>query len=420
MDISKEEHAGHLELKLSGRLDSYWAEYVATEIEECIRGGTHHIRVNMAGVSYVSSAGVRILLLAYKKLLALQGSFAVVSPSDNVMSVLALSGLTSLCVARPESVEPTGEAGGEKRASFGPLLVELYRSAAEARLSGRTVGETSSLEPGRREPTRLHEVALPVDVQALGIGAFASPGEESGERQGEFLAAGGVAICQPTDRSGLPDYQICSGPFVPTAQLLYGVLFQGKLSSLVRFERAGDVSSVGLSRIVEAVLELTSSDLVGFVMAAESAGLIGAALRRSPLAPDHGSPSLFDHPGVRRVLSFAPEHTHIRDMVVVVGVASRKAAPPSLESFLRPLGKEAFPTGHFHAAVLPYVPLPRGKIDLHDTLHTAFDSSAPKAVLHLLRDDRDIVGGGESEFVRGAVWVGKLAMEMGPMQEGRT
>ncbi len=30
------------------------------------------------------------------------------------------------------------------------------------------------------------------------------------------------------------------------------------------------------------------------------------------------------------------------------------------------------------------------------------------AVLHLLHDSREITGGGESEFVRGACWVGKI------------
>ena len=32
-----------------------------------------------------------------------------------------------------------------------------------------------------------------------------------------------------------------------------------------------------------------------------------------------------------------------------------------------------------------------------------------QAVLHLLHDDREITGGGESEFVRGACWVGPIA-----------
>ena len=76
---------------------------------------------------------------------------------------------------------------------------------------------------------------------------------------------------------------------------------------------------------------------------------------------------------------------------------------------VRPLGKEPLPAGHFHTAVFSYRPLKKGEMDLKTTVSTLFESETLQAVLHLLNDDREIAGAGQSEFVRGACWVGPIS-----------
>ena len=56
----------------------------------------------MAGVVYMSSAGIRVLLRVRKQLQALGGSFAVVNPSAAVRGVLEMVGLQVL-FAEPEA-----------------------------------------------------------------------------------------------------------------------------------------------------------------------------------------------------------------------------------------------------------------------------------------------------------------------------
>ena len=75
---------------------------------------------------------------------------------------------------------------------------------------------------------------------------------------------------------------------------------------------------------------------------------------------------------------------------------------------VRPLSQGSSVSGHFHAAVFSYGPLQRGKVDLRETVTGLFRTERPLAVLHLLADDRPIVGAGESEFSRGACWVGPV------------
>ena len=73
-----------------------------------------------------------------------------------------------------------------------------------------------------------------------------------------------------------------------------------------------------------------------------------------------------------------------------------------------PLDTAGALVGHFHAAAFPFHPIKKGRVALGDTVRTFFESGELLGVLHLLTDDRDIVGVGQSEFTRGACWVAPL------------
>jgi hypothetical protein len=75
---------------------------------------------------------------------------------------------------------------------------------------------------------------------------------------------------------------------------------------------------------------------------------------------------------------------------------------------LRPLGKGPDLKGHFHAAAFSYRPVKKGRLELKPMVATLFEAETLQGVLHLLGDDREIEGCGESEFVRGACWIGPI------------
>jgi hypothetical protein len=141
-------------------------------------------------------------------------------------------------------------------------------------------------------------------------------------------------------------------------------------------------------------------------MIAESAGLVGAALHQSPAKNTSGESPL-NFPAVRDWLSFTAERAFDRTLCVVVGIASREEIAP-LKSVLRPIGAGTKAIGHLHAAVFPYRPLQRGEISLHAAVNGLFTTESLQSLLHLLPDDREINGVGQSEFLRGALWVGPI------------
>ena len=110
MEISRQSSGDFVVLCLNGRLDANWCNHVETALSNAVRGGEHRLHVDMSSVSYISSAGLRVLLTCFKQLRAINGRFGVIRPSEAVRSVLELSGLqmliTSEVVAVAAVVQP--------------------------------------------------------------------------------------------------------------------------------------------------------------------------------------------------------------------------------------------------------------------------------------------------------------------------
>lgn len=407
MEISKEQAGDILEMRVSGRLDAYWADHLSTAIEEAIREGADRIRLDMAEVSYMSSVGIRVLLKFYKQLQRIKGSFAVSRPSDAVKSVLELAGLEALLARGATVPGPPGAAPSARRVERAGAVFEAFESVPGAVLTCRVVGQPELLVNGRFAASQCRSIKFPDATFGVGLGAFGSAFADCQGRFGEFLAAGGAAAYLPADGSNVPDYLLSAGAFVPELQVLYALVCEGVFAYMTRFERQPDAPAIPLAELAAACLDIADADAVGMVMVAESAGLLGAALRRSP-ALNEASADLFDHPQVREWLSFTPERAYARSLTLIVGLAAR-AEQADLMPLLRPLTSATWPAGHFHAAAFSYRPLQKGQIDLKPTVATLFEGETLEGVLHLITDNREISGAGQSELVRGACWIGPIA-----------
>ncbi|HEY7322430.1 MAG TPA: STAS domain-containing protein [Candidatus Binatia bacterium] len=405
MEIGKQQIGDVLELWVRGRLDSYWADHLLQSLDDAVREGARNLRLNLSEVSYLSSAGIRVLVRTHKQLSAIQGCFSVSEPSEAVRSILQLTGLMDLLV-------PAGAPGLKASPSSGQILekenirFEVINLTPQARLSCRVIGDPEPLFSDRIHEENCWSVAFSDSSFGLGLGAFGSNFAECAGRFGEFLAACGAVTYLPADGTNVPDYMLAAGNFVPRIEVLYSILCEGDFKAVVDFERKNVGGAANLSEIIEGSLEILGAEALGIVMITESAGLIGTALRRSPALRDSQT-ALFDFPQVRDWLSFVAEPVHTRALALVVGVAAR-TAPQPLPPLLRPLGKPAL-AGHFHAAVFSYRPVKKRELDLRVATANVFEIEAPQALLHLLHDNREITGAGESRFARGTCWIGPIA-----------
>lgn len=409
MQITKIPQGDYVEVRIVGRLDGYWADHLTTALAEIVREGGHHIRLNLSEISFLSSAGIRVLVQFFKQLRAIGGSLAVCNPSAHVSDVLKLAGLSSLLISADHATPAAASAATPvRRVERDTIALDVFPLPGDGFMRCRVIGDPSRLEGCRfaAEDLRTQAADFPQASLALGLGALGSDFEDCRNRFGEFLCLGGAAVYLPTDGTSMPDYLISGGSDLPDLKVLYGLACEGTWRYLARFHSTRKDVPIALSALVDACLHIAGTDMAAIAMVAESAGLVGAALKQSPVGAVSAT-APFGYPEVQRWLSFTPERAYSKTVALAAGVSARREAG-AVAPLLRPLGAAAFPAGHMHAATFSYRPMRKGQVDLQETVRGLFDSESPQTLLHLLHDDRERFGAGQSEFVQGACWIGPI------------
>lgn len=93
MTIEKKLEAGCLTLAVSGRLETATAPQLDAEVK-AIAPEVRNLRIEMANMEYVSSAGLRVLLTAQKTMNARQGRMELADVNDTVKHVFDITGFT--------------------------------------------------------------------------------------------------------------------------------------------------------------------------------------------------------------------------------------------------------------------------------------------------------------------------------------
>jgi anti-anti-sigma factor len=407
MEITKDIREGQATLTLAGRFDATWSDGVAGVLAECVRAGAHVVRLDLDGIVFLSSAGIRVLLASYRELSRLGGNLAVTRASDAVFTVLQTSGLAMLLKVEAVSAAQPGVEAPDRRFDHGGARIEQWTLSRDARLRMRSIGDPALVLEGRGAAVAPTRVAFPTSAFGLGVAAFGRDAGDCAGRYGEFLAVGGTAICHANVGHALPDWVIAEGQMVPEAEMLWGLVAEGGFASELRFEAAESATGeLAMSQVLELALDAAGGAPVALAMVAETAQLVGAALRSMDAGTAATTP-MFEFPGVRDRLLFTSEPAWTSVVALVVGVACRQA-PASLAPLLRPAVADASIVAHLHAAAFPYRPLRKGRVDLGATLAHLFEDQSVRALLHLVNDWRQPSGAGQSGFTRGAVWTAPL------------
>ena len=96
MEIKETKNDAFLLLEIGGRLDTSNYSQLESRLMGLIDEGHLNILVDCAGLDYVSSSGLRILLMALKKLSAAKGKFVLCSLQDNIKEIFDISGFSSI------------------------------------------------------------------------------------------------------------------------------------------------------------------------------------------------------------------------------------------------------------------------------------------------------------------------------------
>jgi anti-anti-sigma factor len=407
VEITRKRTDDIVEVELIGRLDGYWCDHLNAALTEVLREGNHHIRIDCAQVSYLTSAGIGVLMKCQKELARIHGIFRVVNPSSAVASVLRITHLDTYLIG------PAAEAAAPvrprerpaRRVEYDDLAIDAFDLDTQATLTCRAIGTTAPLEKSAFDEQSSASLGPTPPALLVGVGAFGASFADCRSRFGELLSVGGATAYQPGDGTNVADYLVAAGGAAADIRVLYGLACEGGFSHLLRFETTQPGAAVGVSRLIAACFDVTGADSLGMVVTAEASGLIGAALRRSPTERLE-SEGFFAHPGVRARLTFTAEAAFPRSVALTAGVVTRtETSRLAYAEQLRAIGPTC--SGHLPAA-FRFRPIRKGPITLNGTVTGLFEPDQLLGVMHLLYDDRAIAGAGESELVRGACWVGPI------------
>ena len=94
MDIKKTQSGTELVFELSGRLDTMTSPQLESEIKQSVSGVTKLV-FDIAGLDYISSAGLRVLLSA-QKVMNKQGEMTVRNANAEIMDVFDVTGFIDI------------------------------------------------------------------------------------------------------------------------------------------------------------------------------------------------------------------------------------------------------------------------------------------------------------------------------------
>jgi anti-sigma B factor antagonist len=104
MEIKTQEYKRVAVVAVTGRVDSSTSADLEAALHSLIDRGKKNLVVDMAGVEFLSSSGLRVLVNAFKACKG-SGDMCIAQPSERAASSLSIAGVDTLF-----SVHPTREA----------------------------------------------------------------------------------------------------------------------------------------------------------------------------------------------------------------------------------------------------------------------------------------------------------------------
>ena len=309
---------------LAGRLDALSAGTLRERLSAAMDEGARRLELDMDGVDFMSSVGIRVLQECALRLAKIKGSLRVTKASRFVREMLEIVGLYELLA--PVMAKPTVESKPFAIAASG-LHGELTRLDATARLRMEQAGPDGMTYP------------FPNTTFSIGFGSLSPDGNApSADRCGTILSAAGYAVFSCPDELYVPDYMIYAEEFVPRLFLLSGRRWAGDFACFIDFSTEGS-DGIDLGTLGQQLLDLSQTNNLGVVLIGEASGVAGFRLMPRPREAEPGRES----------------RAHDESVLLVAGWIAREAA------------------GQINAAVFSHAPLRRGQQKLDDAIAAVFE-----------------------------------------------
>ncbi len=372
---------------MSGRLDSLTAPEAQKALEGLVEAGQRSLVVDLADLRYVSSAGLRVFLMTQKLLRKVGGRVIIFQAPEAVRQIFQISGFLNLFDLASGPEELTALRRGEGSAPVsrslevdGIALEVVERPGPPARLTAH--GSQEKLDRAAYAEGDMRSVPAGRHDFGIGLGCFGDSFAECRNFFGEALIIDGSLFYQPAlARAGVDFVLNLEAQEGVDYKFLHAFTFGGPFQALAAFDSPGGL--VDLNRLVAVLRRVLPAPALGLVLLAESKGLWGMSLKRSPVIdnqPEKGQ-EIF-HPDLfQEWMNFPVEPAEVGNIFIGVGlaVADRGSAPAAVLPWL-PRDSDF----HLHAGVFGKGPLGKRPEQLSAEIRRVITESEALKVQHLL------------------------------------
>jgi len=267
MEIVTERKDDVLIFGVNGRLDGYAASQVAVEIERSLRDDDRSVVVDLDGLTYMSSAGIRVLLALQKKVRARGGGIALCNIGEYPKNVLSMAGFDKVFPIFPSRDEAFREM--RKREDSLSLIADLkspmtergsarfgFETVSRTPASLRVKGDRSALARNRIGEADIGAERLSEIEYSLGLGALGSTVEDAMPFLGEMMTLRGSMIWLPDDGHDTPDFFVPAGDIGEVrAYTAFNLSLEGSFNEIAAVE-ATDEDGIALDALYRAIFTL--------------------------------------------------------------------------------------------------------------------------------------------------------------------
>lgn len=405
MTITWSETDGVAVLRLAGRLDGFGAKEAASAVPADF--GVRRVVIDCTEMSYLSSAGVRLLLGWQKAALAGGGALVLAAVQPYCADVLDMAGLAGVTPVFAD----VGQAVRELRDYEGPGTAPESCETEAGRFVFHPVGTGHGTIDIMGDIANVLDCAITPELVAgkpffeteysLGLGALGATPEDYLPVMGEAMMVAGTMVWLPTDGNDTPDYMIPRR--ASTTVVLhtgFNASLRGGFNEFLEFT-APEGKPATIRAIYRALFDLSRArrcdyrGVLGLAMRAEIAEAFGAGIRRSPIRanrPTNGLP-------VTDAANYAewfesdavPRHRDVTALICGAGEDMTAEVPQPVQGLLRRMfyvnpANQATQTEtlHNHAVFFRGAPPPGGAHDMDVELRRVVDAAEFVDMRHLL------------------------------------
>lgn len=315
-------------IRLEGRLDAYGADQIAKELAEIPAASV--VVMAAEGLTYLSSAGIRILIQLHKKLQARGGRLMLTGLQPYCQEVMKVAGLDKVFSIFESTRAALAESGVAVESYEVPCGRIVIQEGSNVPGSVEVLGDVEDVLWSRVTADRMYRKTFSAKAYSLGLGGLGPGVDEVLPIIGEMMTMGGTMVWLPTDGHDTPDFLV---PQRDSDRVVihtgYNVSLPETFNEYIEFE-ASSSNGATLAELYRALFDLAKArrpdyrGALALAMRAEIGGVYGGGVKMAPIAsqaPKNGlriiDPSNYDE---WFEVEDPPRHSDVTGLICGIGL----------------------------------------------------------------------------------------------------